>query len=84
MWMTPEYFWSSGMWIIPAFMAVVMLAALYLIFGRGGSRGPGGRGDDLPPRRDSESALDVLKKRYAKGEISKEEFDRMKKDIRSD
>lgn len=28
-----------------------------------------------------QSSLEVLKKRYAKGEISKDEFDRMKKDI---
>jgi putative membrane protein len=31
-----------------------------------------------------ESAPEILKKRYAKGEITKEEFDRMKKDIADD
>ena len=30
---------------------------------------------------DGETSLDILKRRYAKGEITKEEFDKMKADI---
>jgi uncharacterized membrane protein len=31
--------------------------------------------------RETESALDVLKKRYARGEISKQAFENMRRDI---
>jgi len=30
-----------------------------------------------------ETAIDILKKRYAKGELTKEQFDQMKKDLNS-
>ncbi len=36
-----------------------------------------GRGD----KRGEESALEILKKKYARGEISKEEFEEKKKDL---
>jgi len=32
-------------------------------------------------RWDEETALDILKKRYARGEINKEEYETMKKDL---
>lgn len=76
------------MWMFPAIMRIIMLVVLivvlYLIFGRGGFcvpwYGPARYHDQ---ERSPESALEILKKRYAKGEITKEEFDRMKQDILS-
>jgi len=80
--MGPEYFWMGGMWIFPIIMIVVLLIVIYLIFRRGNASPPGCGSDQYHGlSRDSESALDILKKRYAKGEISKEEFEQMKRDI---
>jgi putative membrane protein len=76
-----EHFWWGGWWMFPMAMPVIMvvvLIALYFLFGRRGFRAPWW--DRYPG---GESALDILKKRYAKGEISKEEFERIKKDLLS-
>jgi len=77
-----EYFWGGGMWIFPIIMFVVMLVVVYLIFGRGRMAPPWFDSDRHYHREDtSDKALDILKQRYAKGEINKEEFERIKKDI---
>ena len=73
----------GGMWIFPLIMFVVMII-LFVFFGRRGSRPPWwGRGEYHREGGESETALEILKKRYAKGEITKEELEHMKKDILS-
>ncbi len=86
--MNPEQPWMwwpwHGMWIFPIVMFVIMLIFFFLFFGRWGCRlpwwNPGGHHRESG---DSETALEILKKRYAKGEITKGEFDQMKNDILS-
>ena len=58
------------MWLL--LVVVVAVLAYFLVKGTGtGGFGP-------TPR---ESPLDILKKRYARGEITKDQFDEMKKDL---
>ena len=69
--------YGGGPWIFIHFffwiLLVVGLVLLIVWIVRQVGRHESGRGE--------ESAFDILKKRYARGEISKEDFDKMKKDI---
>ncbi len=81
--MGPENFGWGGWWIFPMIMCIVMIVVAFMIFGRGGFKPPWGQGSgrDNSQSTESETALEILKKRYAKGEIKKEEFEQMKKDL---
>ncbi len=86
--MFPEGFGTSGMWwIFPIIGLAVMMIFMFFMFGRGRIKPPwknseresGPSGQDF--NKEPETVLEILKKRYAKGEISKEEFDQMKNDL---
>ena len=61
-----------GWFAMVVFWALLILGIVYLVKMIAGS----------PKRGDKEeTAIEILKKRYAKGEIGKEEFDRIKDDL---
>ena len=65
------YGYGGGfMWLI---LLIVIGILIYFVLQASKSKGFTGSTTETP--------LDILKKRYAKGEITKEEFDRMKADI---
>ncbi|MCX9080930.1 MAG: SHOCT domain-containing protein [Candidatus Methanoperedens sp.] len=68
-----SYGMSSGMWILGAIFWILILAGLVLLI-KYLWEGAGAKGAQ-------ETALEILKKRYAKGEINKEEFEEKKKDL---
>jgi putative membrane protein len=80
-WMEPWMMnWGFGMWwLIPVMMVafwIAVIAGIFFLF-RWLLLSTSKR-HEIPP---GETALDIAKKRYAKGEISKEEFERLRKDI---
>ncbi len=67
--------WGFGMigmllWWVLIILGIVLLAKW--IFG-----GPSGRGE----RESRDRALDILKERYARGEIGKDEYEQKKRDL---
>ena len=85
--MGPEHFWWGGWWpfpiIMPIVMVVIFLTMFYFVFWRSGFRPSWWNDSDRPSScpKDSETAMEILKKRYAKGEISREEFEQMQKEL---
>jgi putative membrane protein len=71
-----NWFWGGGMWFGWIFWVGIIALIIYLIINQGNKN----RQINMPPPY-TETPLDILKKRYAKGEITKEQFDQMKKDI---
>ena len=70
--MMPWYGMIFGPIMMIAVLATVIVVAVLIIrWLGGGSMGPTFQDQQRPPR----TALDILKERFAKGEIDKEEFE---------
>lgn len=65
---------SLGMIGMALFWVLIVLATVALVKGIRASRSSAGHGQE-------ETALDALKKRYARGEVDKEEFEQKKRDL---
>ncbi len=83
--MGPEFFGWGGMWIFPIIFMVMGLCVvffMFMMFRRGGFRPPWQDSSEYRREgRESETALEILKKRYAKGEIAREDYEEMKRDL---
>ncbi len=74
--MDPNYWWGHGfgfMWIFPLLFLAVFLFFMRSMFGWGSGGGSS--------RTQSDNAHEIIDRRFAKGEISKDEYEDMKKTL---
>ncbi len=79
-------FMSGGGWIIfPIIIMVIMMVFMFMMMSRRGGFGSRRDGPEYRTHssetQESETPLEILKKRYAKGEIGKEEYEEMKREL---
>jgi len=68
----------GGMWFVPIFCLVILGMIIWAVLTFKNKSHRDIERDTFPRQ---ESALDILKKRYARGEITKDDFEQMKRDL---
>lgn len=74
-WGSGPWFWSPGLWFLGPLMMLVFVGAVVALAVGVMRRSCRGRG----PRQDS--AMEILRARYAKGEMTRDEFEAMRRDL---
>ncbi len=69
----PHAWFGGGMSMI-FFWILAIIVVVYLLRHQSRMSGHGRYGEEMP--------IDILKKRYARGEITKEQYDRMREDLK--
>ena len=76
--------WGAGFWMMflfsIVFLVAVVVGIVFLVRGLSGG-GPGSGEGSWQPRR--ETAEELLRRRYAAGEIDREEYDQKLRDLRA-
>jgi len=68
--------------LFPILLLILAVAvAVILLKGRFGRDTPAGHDSAAPPECGRESPLDILKRRYAAGEMDKDQYEMMKRDL---
>jgi putative membrane protein len=65
--------WSGGGWLMMIFLWVLIIVGIVIVTKWFANQTSHSTHED--------TAMEILKKRYARGEISKEEYEQMKKDL---
>ena len=79
--MEPGHWWGHGfgfMWLMPVFFLLILFFCMRGMFGRG-TPSSDNQGHSLTHQ---ENARDILDKRFAKGEVSKEEYEEIKNTLK--
>ena len=71
-------YWMMGPWIFFPFFFIIGIVFIIYFMSNGGPMGCGHNNY----QDKEENLFEILKNRYAKGEINKEEFEEMKKDLK--
>jgi len=75
--MYPHHYYTTGFGGIGILPILIILGVIFLLWAIFAHRG-NSRDEEM---QNEDTALQILRERYAKGEITKRQFDQMKKDI---